>query len=256
MKLENSYLKIIFIAPIIYFLYGLCRSFFLDVPFILTAHTFTMIFSYAIGITYSQVDWFHQKFNVQKVLMSYYVLTHANEQVLAYFNGYVATDLVSIGILSIAITFTFWMQTFKENLLTYIIGLASMCSVIYISDVPKYKASLMISFFLLFFWKFVNDVFIKKYNIAFEKDNKLKAYKETVGLLNHEFNNVSSIALMLIKRLKKNNDINKEEEELEKVLYKVTELIKSLHESNEYESEEYTQGVKITKLNNQSPPQD
>lgn len=255
MKLESSYLRIIFIAPMLYFLYGLCRSIFLDLPFILTGHTFTLIFSYAIGITYSQVDWFNQKFNVQRVLMSYYLLTHANEQVLAYFNGYIATDLVSIGILSIAITFTFWMQTFKENLFTYVVGLASMCSVIYISEVPKHKASLIVSFFLLFFWKFVNDIFIKKYNIAFEKDNKLKAYKETVGLLNHELNNVSSIALMLIKRLKRNNDINKEEEELEKVLHRVTGLIKSLNDSNDYDSEEYTDGVKMTKLNNQSPPQ-
>ena len=256
MSVEKSYSKIIYIAPLIYFVYGACRYFFLDSSMILNAHVITIFPMYLLALSYNYIPSLKSFLNINRVLIGFYLIVHVNEQLLAYNHGYLRSDLVSVGILSVAITFAFWIKSLRENTFIYLLGLSSFSYAIINSDAPEYKILLIVSFFLLFVWKFVNDYYIKKYHSAFEKDNKLVAYKETVGLLNHEFNNVIGITLMLLKRAKKSGPLSEQEEELEKVLKKITTLVQELNSIQDYETEDYTQGIKITKIKNQPQPQD
>lgn len=210
---------------------------------------YSVVFLYFINQTISK------KFTVGTIFIVLYFIIHFNEHALASFNGYLRSDLVSISILSIAITYTFWMNVIKQNFIIHFLSLSSFLTALSLTDTAMKKSYIGMVFILLSIWKFTNDFFIKKFQIALEKSNKLDAYKETIGLLNHEFNNVNGLALLLLKRKKKEERLTEDEQEFEKVLRRVSGLVKDLSEIEDYETEEYTKGIEITKINNQNQSQ-
>lgn len=252
MSLEKSYDKILYVAPFLYITYGLSKSFLMGTPDIIFPHIVVFVVQMTFSLVVNKTEILGKVLNISRALIFFYAVTHINEQYIAFIHHYMPLDIVSIGILSIAITYTFWMKSFYANIIIQIIAMVSFYTAVFMSTNLLYPTYIVMAFTLLAIWKLTNDFFIKKYYIAFEKFNKLAAYKETIGLLNHEFNNVNSLALLLIKRRAKDNKLTENEVEFEKVLKRVSGLIKDLNNIEDYETEEYTQGVEITKINNQN----
>lgn len=252
MSLEKSYDKILYVAPFLYFIYGLLKSALMDTPDIIFSHVLVffieLIFSFIIINTHI----LGKSLNISRALILFYCITHINEQYIAFIHHYKPLDIVSIGVLSIAITYTFWMKSFYENAVIQTLGIVSFFTAVFMSTKLLHPGYIIMTFSLLSLWKLANNFFIKKYYIAFEKSNKISTYKETVGLLNHEFNNVNGLALILLKRKEKDEVLSEEEKKFEKILKRVSGLIKDLNNIEDYETEEYTQGIEITKINNQN----
>lgn len=248
MSVQRSYDKILVLAPLIYFSYGVFRALILNNDTIMYGSIVSILPIAILVLIYFFYKDIKDKISVGSLLLILYSIVHINEQAIAYSNGYERSDLVSIGILSIAITYTFWMKNFKQNIIIHILSIASFLSALTLTDTTLNKTYLGMIFVILSIWKLTNDFFIKRYYIAFKKNNKLDAYKETIGLLNHEFNNVNGLALLLLSRKSKKEELTKDEVELEKVLKRVSGLVKDLNVIDNYESEKYTEGIEITKL--------
>jgi hypothetical protein len=247
MEISKSYAKLLYAAPVLYSLYGLARYYLLGEAYTFQCYAVVNILDLMIAIWRNNTE-LGQKIPVKNVFHYFFINTMINEHVVSYLHDYQIFDMFSLTVLCISITYTFWMKSLKENMYVHLLATSSFFLGLVLNQAVEHKVYVGLTFLLLATWKFSNDFYIKRYYQAFEKDNKYKAFKETVGLLNHEFNNISTIALLLLRRKKKEQELDEKEKELESVLLRMSQLVQDLNELKDYKSEKYSQEISITKL--------
>lgn len=255
MVVSQSYARLPYFGVVLYLFYGMGKGYLFENSLFYKSYVILCLIEFVVVLLLNKFLKMPQSRVINHTMNTIYLLTLTHEHIVAALNDYQVFDVFSILLLSVAITYTFWMRSKLENLFIHIMSLASIAISLICSSFETNRMYLFVSFFLLSTWKFVNDFYFKRFHEAYEKDNKLQAYKETVGLLNHEFNNVNNLSLLLLKRRKKEaGSLDEKEEEFEKVLVRTQDLIQDLNNVNDYQSEEYIAGSKITKIKNQTPP--